>query len=258
MIENKEFINQMIDLSDFSVVDSCYFKNCEIIIDYHNKDCDVKFANVVFDNCKIRHIDAVSGIENSELGTDIFILDRPIKCINTHVDFKGDSIYALFAFKNVLPIDNPYFLNYMNRFCKGCTINGKTVQPIDNMDDEISEFLDVLEEKFPVFKMQQESHVGNNKSSSFINESSNKRDVFSERFAKLEAIERATGENMGFQKGMLDVEFGKTVYVKNPDDPEYSSYDAGVLYAMVKRDQKLRGFFKESASDVISNDSFKR
>ena len=62
----------------------------------------------------------------------------------------------------------------------------------------------------------------------------NNKENYEECYSKLEAIEKATGEDMGFQKGVLDVKFNREVFPKNSDDPNYSSYDAGVDFAMKK------------------------
>ena len=75
---------------------------------------------------------------------------------------------------------------------------------------------------------------------------------YNERYAKLEGIEKATGVDMGFQKGMLDVEFSRTVFMQNPDEQGYSSYDAGVAYAMKKRNDFLQDLKNGSVDKTLN------
>lgn len=57
---------------------------------------------------------------------------------------------------------------------------------------------------------------------------------YEKELKKLEAIEMATGVDMGFQKGVLAANADKFIMIRREEDPEYSPYDAGLNYAAVK------------------------
>lgn len=62
---------------------------------------------------------------------------------------------------------------------------------------------------------------------------------YEDKKAVLDAIERATRVDMGFQKGKLSVETGRTILSKSPSDPSYNSFDAGVAYVYSKLHQMM-------------------
>ena len=74
---------------------------------------------------------------------------------------------------------------------------------------------------------------------------------YQKRLARLEAIENATDIDLSFQRGCLDAEyfFGKTRLWRNPTDPDYTAYDAGLIYGTLKKQEELRAALsKDSAT----------
>ena len=82
------------------------------------------------------------------------------------------------------------------------------------------------------------------------------QEEFDKKLEILEAIEKSTGVDMGFQKGKLSVEAGRTVICKKPSDPEYSSYDAGIAFAEAKLQLMLEEMKRQLSSREELNNMF--
>jgi len=215
-LREKIYEGEVVNLSKYTSVSDCYFKDCDIIIKDEEGFCRIGyegFRNVVFDNCRIK---------SGKIGAHLLSRNNPTLFKNTKVDIVSSNLkhnfFRVFVSNEIT--DNWKY--YMSKYWSGCTINGEPIKELNSSEyeDEFASF----DKQLPKFSKK------------------NEIDKYEKQLSILKVIEETSGVDMGFQKGMLDVKFGKLIIVKNPNDENYSSYDAGLEYALRQRDKMISKF----------------
>jgi len=215
-LREKTYEGELVNLSQYTTVCNCYFKDCDIILRDKYGLCNIAyegFQNVVFDDCRIK---------SGKIGAHLLCRNEPTLFKNTKVDILSRNLATDFfrAFYTQTISDECKY--YMSKYWSGCTINGEPIKELNS--SEYEDKFAAFDEQLPKFSKKNES------------------DKYEKQLSVLNAIEETSGVDMGFQKGMLDVEFGKRIIVKNPNDENYSSYDAGLEYALRERGNMISKF----------------